>query len=204
MKKSCCRYRPSLAGLISGLFVAVSANTAALVASEPVPYFSITWSATATGVSDTTDDTGTRTVEQRRVVMTGSAIMRLYADGSLDGSFDDYPFELSVTDEDDIVETTPCGGDGGFRRSHSFFHITDPNRYALLPGPHHDIVIQEPLQRPDGSWYLLDPFNGFYVNRLFTYRFDYDLTDCNGDANADTNTGLSALYLVLGEPANTI
>jgi len=127
MKKSCCRYRPSLAGLISGLFVAVSANTAALVASEPVPYFSITWSATATGVSDTTDDTGTRTVEQRRVVMTGSAIMRLYADGSLDGSFDDYPFELSVTDGDDIVETTPCGGDGGFRRSHSFFHITDPN-----------------------------------------------------------------------------
>src|SRR5438128_7987601 len=79
---------------------AITAATAtAPQVAQPVPYFSITWTATATGVSDTTDNGGTRTVEQRRVVMTGSAIMRLYADGS----FDDYPFELSVTDEDDIV-----------------------------------------------------------------------------------------------------
>src|SRR5262249_17491119 len=141
--------------------------TATMSAAEPVPIWSVTWTATASGLSDTTDDSGERTVDQRRVVMTGSAIERMDSDGEIDNS----PFNLNVTDEEDIVQTFPCG-DGTFDRRHTFIHITDPNRYT--GGLHRDIAISA-FQHPDGSWYIFFPLPpDFYVNRFFTYRFDGD------------------------------
>ena len=94
----------ALAG--SGATSARRAATPGAAADEPVPVWYISWTATARGTLDTTDSSGKRTVLRRRVVMAGSAIQRKYANGEHDNS----PFQLTVSDEEDKVETSPCPG----------------------------------------------------------------------------------------------
>jgi hypothetical protein len=164
------------------------AATPGAAADEPVPVWYISWTATASGTLDTTDSSGNRTVLRRRVVMTGSAIQRRYPDGS----HDNYPFQLTVSDEEDRVDTSPCP-EGGFDRTHTFKTITDPNRY---PDPNYDPNNVDPLindaQRSDGSWYIIEPFVGFYGGsgtRDFNYRTDADGVDCDGESGSMSSSG---------------
>ncbi len=146
---------------------------------DPVPYFAVTWSATGRGFSDTTAANGTRTVKNRKVTMAGSAVVRQWADGRQD----DFPFDLTVTDDTDQLDTSPTCYPGS-TRDHTVGSISDPSRYSgsidwspsILP----------PLQRPDGSWYMLDPFVGFIHGRFFTYKFDNDYVNCGGDSSTGT------------------
>ncbi len=177
---------------------------------DPKPAFYITWTATANGFSDTTDSSGTRSVYSRRIVMTGSSIYRRYANGN----HDNYPLDLTVTDDLDSVETYACAG-GGVNRTHIFRHITDPNRYN--PGPLPDPPIYD-VQRPDGSWYILDPFANFYYNRGFNYPAEIESTDCDGEfitfTTVDPNgeyyselgypTGITSTTTIEGNPTGTV
>ena len=154
---------------------------------DPTPTYAITYTATGTGFSDVTDAYGTRSVKKRKITMAGSGIWRTYAAGGWDYS----PYDLTVTDDFDQVDTTPCSGQGGSERDHQTFSVTDPNRYS--GGPVHDFpLILSPLQRLDGTWYMSDPFSGFYVNRFFNYRYDSDYINCWGEVRrgtADVNRG---------------
>ena len=174
-----------------------SATPSRLQTVDPMPTYAITYTATGKGFSDVTDAWGTRTVKNRKITMAGSGIWRTYASGG----WDFFPYDLTVTDDYDQVDTTPCIGQGGTDRHHQTWNITDPSRYA--GGPVHDFpLIQSPLQRPDGSWYMLDPFSGFYVNRNFSYQFDNDDIWCGGDTGSGTLTWETGYYAGLMQPGN--
>jgi hypothetical protein len=179
-----------------GWFTRVDASEPDLQQSNPEPIFAITWTATANGFSDTTDNSGIRTVERHRIVMTGSSIERRYANGTRD----EYPFQLTVTDDSETTTTGSCPGGGSFR-SHEFRHITNPDRYML--GPDRRLYIYD-FQRADGSWYIEDPFEkgDFYLMRPFTYRFDDDSVGCDGTSNT-SSMSLDTVYysVVLSYPA---
>jgi hypothetical protein len=117
-------------------------------AADPTPLYSITYTATGKSFSDVTDEYGARTVKNRKISMAGSAIWRKYAAGG----FDTVPFDWTVNDDYDEVVTTPCVGQGGSDRDHTAWTITDPSRYS--GGPNMGIIINAPLKRPDGSWYM--------------------------------------------------
>jgi len=173
----------------------VPATTGPAQAVDPLPLYSITWTATGTGFSDVTDADGRRTVKNRKISMAGSGIWRAYAAGGWDYS----PYELTVNDDSDQVITSPCIGQGGSDRDHQTFNITDPNRYS--GGPRHDFpIIEAPLQRPDGSWYMFDPFPGFYTNRDFNYQYNNDYVRCGGDSGNGTFTFETGNYIVLDYP----
>ncbi|MCL4504454.1 MAG: hypothetical protein M1434_08625 [Chloroflexi bacterium] len=164
---------------------------------DPTPTYAITYTATGTGFSDVTDAYGKRSVKKRKITMAGSGIWRTYAAGGWDYS----PYDLTVTDDFDQVDTTPCSGQGGSERDHQTFSVTDPNRYS--GGPVHDFpLILSPLQRLDGTWYMSDPFSGFYVNRFFNYRYDSDYITCWGETGSDTLTWEAGNYVVLMQPGN--
>jgi hypothetical protein len=153
----------SLALLVLVTSTDSSARSGALTASaspgDPVPYFYITWTATAKGFTDTTEN-DIRSVRSRQITMGGSTVVRVYPDGH----DDDFPFDLTVTDDFDEVNTVPCPG--GYRE-HNHWSIIDPHRYA--GGPEKSLGI-DATQDQNGNWYIGDPFAGFFVNRLFTYR----------------------------------
>jgi hypothetical protein len=121
-------------------------------ATDPTPIYSVVWTATGIGSSDVTID-GNRSIIYRKLTMTGSEIVRHYADGSYDYS----PFTETFTDEYDKMSTGPCiDYPGRSWQNHYMFRITDPNRYSgaeVTDG----ISLYEPIQRPDGSWYMLPP-----------------------------------------------
>ncbi|HEV8611145.1 MAG TPA: hypothetical protein VGS98_13905, partial [Thermoanaerobaculia bacterium] len=149
--------------------------------------------------SDETDPDGTRTVSDRRIEMTGDTIVRRYPDGSQD----DLPYDLTVTDDWDTVITSPCPL-GGLIRTHSFISITDPNRYQ---GPETTPHIFDPYLPPDGTWGLQDPFSGspnqFYYNRVFNYRDEQETTGCGG-SSSDTNEFATAAFNILGFPGDLV
>jgi hypothetical protein len=157
-----------------------SAPPSMLPTVDPTPLYSITWMATGKGSSDVTDVNGQRTVKNRKVTMAGSAIWRKYAAGG----FDTVPFEWTVTDDYDEVVTLPCYGQGS-DRTHSTWTITDPSRYS--GGPNMGIIINAPLQRLDGSWYMLDPLVSLYNAAPYNYRFDGDGINCGGDTYRSSN-----------------
>jgi hypothetical protein len=162
-----------------------------------MPVYSIVWTATGKGFSDVTDPYGMQTVKNRKITMAGSGIWRAYAAGS----WDYFPYDLTVTDDYDELVTTPCFGQGGSDRDHNTWSITDPNRYTGAPV--HDFpLIQSPFQRPDGSWYMLDVFSGFYINRDFSYRFDNDYIRCNGETGNGTFTFDTGYYTGLMQPGD--
>ncbi len=154
-----------------------------------MPYFSITWTATSKGFSDVTDPkNGRRTVVNRRVTVSGSTIVRQFQDGSQDS----FSPDLTVTDEYDRVETTPCDPFEGIDRNHIQRTIVDPFRYqgtSPTVGP-----ILPPQQRQDGSWYLSDPFLRFYSGRFFTYRIDTDHVGCGGETDVDSVDEQAGFY----------
>ncbi len=169
-----------------------SAPPSKLSTVDPTPLYSITWTATSKGFSDVTYGTGTtanRIVTSRKVVMAGSAIFRRY----VSGAYDYFPFNLTVTDDEDRVSTTPCVG-GGLYGSHETWSITDPSRYTGGP----DITqsaLSEPVQLPDGSWYIYpDPFFSI-PPRYFSYRHDYDSTSCSGGTSSLTDTSQQESYV---------
>jgi hypothetical protein len=173
----------------TGLLTPGSAQTM-----DPTPVYSIVYTAMGEGFSDVTDAYGNRTVKNRKVVMAGSAIWRTYAAGG----FDTVPFNLTVTDDFDEVVTTPCVGQGGSDRNHNTWSITDPSRYT--GGPNTGIIINAPLQRPDGSWYMLDPLVSIYNAMLFTYRHVNDYIRCGGETGADSISWQAGDYIGLMLP----
>jgi hypothetical protein len=159
---------------------------------DPIPMYSVTWTATGHSAADTTDVNGRRTVRSRKVAMTGSTIVR-----QLDsGAQDNFPLDTTTTDSEDILETAPCNP--GTEYDHTVISIADPYRYT--GGPGHEILVLAPMQHEDGSWYMLDPFVGFYVNRLFNYRFAYDFTRCWGESGTGAPTMPYGVYIDLGQP----
>ena len=111
-----------------GRFTRLDASESDLQQSNPEPTFYLKWTATAKGFSDTTDSSGTRSVYSRQIVMTGSSIYRRHANGS----HDNYPLDLTVTDDQDQVETYACAG-GGVNRTHIFRHIQTRDVISLGP-----------------------------------------------------------------------
>ena len=75
---------------------------------DPTPYFSINWTVLATGHSDSTSGSGTRTVRDRTIRMSGFTVTRKYANGA----WDDLPYDLIVNDDFHDVQTSPCPGGG--------------------------------------------------------------------------------------------
>ena len=95
--------------------------TTPLVTPTPIPYFSVTWTATADGQRNTVDGTGAGIVETRHVVMAGSSIVRKL-DNRPDGAEDAFPFNVTITDDYDkvrnvVVQEVGCL-QGGLHRDH--------------------------------------------------------------------------------------
>ena len=142
----------------------------------------VDWNITASGSS--TEFVGnTKRTARRQIAIRGSAVIH-----KKPGEFlKTIPFDLTVTDDTEEVETGPC------YYSRTRWYITDPARYVGGPDQFwwHPFTF-EPQQRADGSWYLEDPFNGeFYINgdlgRVFTYRWEYFFEDCSqSDFETDT------------------
>jgi hypothetical protein len=172
-----------------------SATPGTLPTVDPTPTYSITWTATGQGSSDTTDVNGTRTVISRKITMAGSGIERDYASGAWDYS----PFDLIVTDEYDRVATTPCLGQAGSDTEHHTWLITDPGRYTGANNPNTPII-QMPFQHPDSSWFMFDPFTSFYYNRNFSYQRHDDYFWCSGDPTRSTSTEQANHYADLMQP----
>jgi hypothetical protein len=158
-----------------------SAPPSMLPTVDPTPIYSIVWTATSKGFSDVTDEGG-REVRSHKVTMAGDGIYRSYAAGG----WDYLPFNLTVTDDEDVVDTGPCAWSGPWRQ-HNTSSITDPSRYT---GGLVDVgtFMLIPSQRPDGSWYMLDPFFAFWLNRDFSYQDNYDGIDCDGEPYSGTGT----------------
>jgi hypothetical protein len=154
---------------------------------DPMPTYSITWTATGKGFTDITDTQGRRTVKSRKITITGSGIWRRYASGD----YDYFPFNLTITDNYDAVDTVPCFY-GGSYSNHDTVSITDPGRYT--GGPiRDDPQISTPVQLPDGSWYMY-PVIIYYGSHYFSYRHDYDFISCNGSESIYTSTAQLELY----------
>ncbi|MEJ7624311.1 MAG: hypothetical protein WKF34_10005 [Pyrinomonadaceae bacterium] len=168
----------------------------------PIPYFSVTWTATASGDTNTVIG-GSSTVESRRIVMAGSAIVRkLDDDSDPDGEEDAFPFNVTITDDFDKVEiyTEIQNGcpQGGPHRDHRNWSITDPNRDD--PGP--DLWLRiDPAQRADGTWYIQDPFPLFYLFRNRRYKETHDVTDCEGRTTLDNTSYDSGAFGIVAYPA---
>ncbi len=165
------------------------------MAVNPEPWFSITWTASAEGASDVTDQ-GTRTVIERQVEMSGSTIVRRFPDGSQDS----FSYDISVHDEYDFVQTTPClAVPGSIERVHQHQSVIDPGRYQ---GMDNSLGGQffPPQQRADGSWYLFDPLIGVAVGRLYTYEQDDELISCYGNKTFHHGEGQLGNYAVLAFP----
>lgn len=136
--------------------------------------FYVDWNITASGSSTEFYGNSKRTA-QRQVTIRGSAVVH-----KKPGEFlKTIPFDLTVTDDTEIVTTGPC------RYTRLRIYITDPARYT--GGPDKFWVYPPdfwPRQRADGSWYMEDPFHlAFYINgdlsRDFTYRYDFLDEDCS-------------------------
>lgn len=166
------------------------------LAGPPEPYFHFVWTATADGFSDVTEPDGTRVVVRRTVELGGSVIVRRFPDGSQDS----YSYELTLTDDYDRVETTPCVGAAGFDRTHIHRYVTDPLRYQGMDGSLGPIL--PPQQRPDGTWYLFDPFIRFYSGRFFTYTSDTEHDSCFGDREVDQFDVQAGFYADLAFPGD--
>jgi hypothetical protein len=165
-------------------------------ADEPVPYFSVTWTAISNGFSDVTDADGRRTVVNRKVVISGSTIVRVFPDETQDS----FSPDITVTDDYDRVETTPCVNTGGVDRNHIRRSIVDPHRYeGTSPTVGH---IFPPQQRMDGSWYLFDPFVSFYSGRFFTYRNETEHFGCDGGTDFDTFDAEAGFYADTAVPGD--
>ena len=112
---------------------------------------------------------------------------RVYVDG---GHFDTFPYDLTVTDDYEQVDTTPgslIGCPSGSDRLLSTSSITDPNRYT--GGPDLTILIDYPHQRPDGSWLCRSIFGTFIPATIISYR---RIIPTAGDVRAcldNTSTG---------------
>jgi hypothetical protein len=169
----------------------------AALTGEPEPYFSVTWTATAVGSSDVTQEDGTRVVAIRSVEISGSTVVRRFPDGSQDS----YTADLIVTDDLDRDETYTClDPGGGINRNHIRRSITDPERYqgtSPSVGP-----IFPPQQRPDGSWYLFDPFIQFYGGRSFTYNNNTNHVGCDGTTSVDSFDADAGFYADLAVPGD--
>jgi hypothetical protein len=149
------------------------------VATDPEPWFSITWTARADGSSDVTDPDGTHTVTVRHVEMSASSIVRRYSDGTQDS----FSYDITLNDDYDRVRTIPCLDVPGVDRDHERQYVVDSGRYQ---GMDHSIgsPLFPPQQRQDGSWYLLDPLAGAAI-RFYTYATDSEHLSCYGDRNTD-------------------
>jgi hypothetical protein len=155
----------------------VPATTSPAQAVDLVPKYSITWTATATGGSDTTDSDGSRNVYNRKITTSGFAIYREVPGPG--GDWDNFPLDVTITDEYDSYSTTPCTPSPGYSWSRGTGFVSDPNRYS--GGPGHYVLVIDPLQRPDGSWYMLDPLSYFWLNEPVTYQDDSEGVDCSGN-----------------------
>ncbi|TMC48051.1 MAG: hypothetical protein E6J26_10920, partial [Chloroflexi bacterium] len=168
---------------------------------DPTPYFSINWTVLATGHSDTTSGSGTRTVRDRTIRMSGFTVTRKYANGA----WDDLPYDLIVNDDFHDVQTSPCSGGGVTDYRYS---ITNPALYSFAGrdwSPH----VYAPYQRPNSSWVIFDPFVDFYAcagsgcyPRLYTYHSENTFTDCNGNTSTTSGSGLSTFYMDAKTPGD--
>ncbi len=156
-----------------------SVSSLAAPKTAPLPVWLVTWTATGTAFSDVTDSSGTRTVTSRKVTMYGAAIQNQLSTGGQDS----YPFAFIVNDEETKDESGPCQAGGWYR--HDAENLIDPGRYN--GGPDYGLLVGQPMQRADGSWYMLDPFVSFYVDRVFTYRLTTDAVYCGGDRYSSTD-----------------
>lgn len=163
----------------------------------PEPYFSVVWTATADGSSDITHPDGRRVVTRWNVEVSGSTIVRRYPNGMQDS----FSYDITVTDDYDRVETTPCVGAPGVDRNHQHLYITDTYRYQgmdrSLGGP-----LLPPQQRPDGTWYLFDPLIGFSAGRFFTYASDTESDSCFGERDVDHEEFQLGNYVVVAFPGD--
>ena len=173
----------------------------------PLPYFSVTWTATANGDINTVDGNGVGTVATRRIVMAGSGIVRKL-DNNPNGAQDASPFNVTITDDYDKVTTyavmeAGCP-QGGLHRDHESWSITDPTRDN--PGPDAWLKISTPVHRPDNTWYIQDPFPLFYVFRNRRYKWIQESFNCVGqttlfnDLSNDLNDFASVTYPASPDP----
>ena len=164
---------------------------------EPEPWFSITWTAHAEGASDVTDQ-GTRTVVKRQVELSGSTIVRRFPDGSQDS----FSYDITLHDEYDFVQTTPClAVPGSIDREHQHLSVIDSGRYQGMDNSLGGQLLP-PQQRGDGSWYLLNPLGGVAIGRLYTYAQDSDHVSCYGDKTVDNVEAQLGNYAVLAFPGD--
>ncbi len=166
----------------------------------PLPYFQLTWTAVADSFSDTTGNNGSGTVTRRHIVMAGTTVVRKLDDlPSPFGRQDNFPLELTVTDDYDSVETITgfCAGTGLYRQHH-FWSIRDPGRYT--PGPEQALYV-DPFQLGDGTWYILDPFTNSNSNfgtfdHPFYYNNHIDIIDCSRGNSSLDFSGDQVSYIV--------
>lgn len=197
MKQRLLRFMLGLAlALPTGLLgpdwtTAPAAQTGPAAPGEPVALqgaeeiYYVEWNITAHGETDETAY-GARTITRRAIQIAGSAVVHKPPEGFLNT----IPFQLTVTDDFYQVETTLCYED------HDWWTITDSGRYN--GGPDEFWVYPAtfwPQQRPDGTWYMDNPFSDleFTINgqlgRDFNYRFDHKYVDlCGANDSSDTMT----------------
>jgi hypothetical protein len=166
--------------------------TASAAAIEPEPYFQVTMTVEANGFSDVPGfREGSRIVTRRHVVVAANIIVR-----KLDnlpppfGNQDNFPVDLTVTDDFDSLETDPLSACGEIREEHRYWSVRDPGRYNF--GPEQGLYIL-PIQYADGTWVMENPFRSAYSNwgpfdHPFYYdsHFDIKMIDCGrGDSSSD-------------------
>jgi hypothetical protein len=148
---------------------------------QPDDYLKLSWNIVATGHSDRSDGT-TRDVQNRRIEMRGSALIRIPKEGLSTAVAS--PMFLTVVDEFDRVQTTACQTQKRHRT------ITDPARWS--GGPDYFWVLNQDF-RPfemDGKSWLVNPFGGtFYLRdttfRSYTYQEDYQSRLHGGRCGSD-------------------
>ena len=137
--------------------------SAILAASTPEPYFSVTWTAEAT--SHFRDGA---TVMNRQVIFAGNAVVRRL-DNLPFGAQDNFPFEMTTSDDSDGVVTYPCHLSPKTYRSQTRFFIRDTDRYSNI-GPIEGLYVTGPFQM-NGEWVILDPFHNIFSNFEFPYLY---------------------------------
>lgn len=181
----------------SAAFTPVSAP--ASEAGETKALWSISWTATVIGHKEETDSAGRWLEYDHKAVMSGYAVQRYEVDTPWKQV--DWPYELVTTAEYHRVIGEKCV-DGGELRSETHTEITDPYRYPSGPESMPRVRQQ---QREDGSWYIPDPFVGFYScagldptcgPRLYTTRRTAGYVFCDGSDNLSTreSEGIPLLF----------
>ena len=166
----------------------------------PVPYFQLTWTAVADSYNDDRQN-GVGSVTRRHIVMALSTVVRKLDNiPSPLGRQDNYPVNLTVTDDLDIVSTYgPCtSANEQVAQDHHYWSIRDSGRYN--PGPVEGWYV-DTVDLGDGKTYILDPFqNSNSISLLFDRPFDYkntiDSLHCDGSTTTREFPGDAFWYAI--------